>query len=214
MRTKWFRWMAAAGLSPMLFGTVSHGETIHHGIAREPGNSIPDGSQDICQGVPSEVALIPHLTSGFAISDPSSSSIELVFSDVVLACRKFDSYNVLETTQETCSSGWAYALTIPPELQKPGVYILSEHGGIGFEQAMAMGDSDRGCGGRCSGPGSGSGTTGSGPTHTGPPGVTLEIYSVTDQCITGRLQGLSSGQISPPPPDFNGGFHAVRCVAR
>jgi hypothetical protein len=68
--------------------------------------------------------------------------------------------------------------------------------------------SGAGCSGACSGL---SGVGGSSnPTAPGPPG-TLEIYSVSDECITGRVQWLTTGQIAPPPPSLDGAFHAVRC---
>jgi hypothetical protein len=120
-------------------------------------------------------------------------------------------YGIIETDRDTCESAWSFSLTIPAELQKPGSYRLSDFP-VGFQQSIMMGSSGEGCGGECSGPG-GTGT-GGGPAGggSGPPGVFLEIYSATDQCITGHLQGLTSGQISPPPPEFNGAFHAVRCV--
>jgi hypothetical protein len=35
---------------------------------------------------------------------------------------------------------------------------------------------------------------------------------VSDECITGRLTGLETGQIAPPPPNWDGAFHAVRCA--
>src|SRR5262249_20383992 len=128
-------------------------------------------------------------------------------------CERAGAYGISDPSEQSCGSAWQFSLTIPAELQKPGTYQLSSFP-VGYEQSITSAGGESGCG-HCAASGGGtSGTTGGGPpgAGTGPRGAVLEIYSVTDLCITGRVQGLESGQISPPPPSFNGAFHAVRCV--
>ena len=166
MRRRWIRWAAAAALSPMLFGTTSQGESIHHGVPREPGNSIPDGSRSICAGVPDGVPFIPNLTTGFAIGDGSSQAVELMFSDQVLRCERRGTSGISDVADQLCTSAWQFSLTIPAELQQPGTYQLSNFP-VDFEQSMSFGGGESGCG-RCGASGGGtSGTTGGGPAGAG-----------------------------------------------
>jgi hypothetical protein len=206
MKSKALAWVALAGLAPILFGKTSRSETISHGVQPAPGNTIPQGSQAICQGVPDGIALIPRLRTGWAIGQPPSANIQLLFSDQPLACQELGTEGIGKIAQERCVSAWSFSILLPSEMQTPGVYTLADHQ-VAFQNSTATMAPSQGCGG-CSGGGSG-GSGGGGP---GTPPGTVEIYSVTDQCITGRFQGLETGQIQPPPPELNGAFHAVRCV--
>src|SRR5262245_56923097 len=127
MNMRWARWMVLAAISPLVFDSASRKDTISHGPPREPSNSTPEGSQPICPGVPTDVALIPQLKSDFAIDSPSSSSIQLLFSDQVLSCKKLGSVGISHIAQETCGSAWHFSLDIPSELQQPDLYVLSNH---------------------------------------------------------------------------------------
>jgi hypothetical protein len=208
MKSKTPGWIVLLGLTTIFFGKASRSDTIDHGVRPAPGNSIPQGSQSICHGVPAGVALIAGLRTGWAIAQPQSASIEVLFSDQPLACQDLGFEGIGTIAQERCVSAWSFSLLLPPEMQMPGVYTLADHP-VGFQNSIATGvvPSD-GCGGACGVAASGAGGA---PDGLGPPG-TVEIYSITDQCITGRFQGLMTGQIQPPPPDFNGAFHAVRCT--
>jgi hypothetical protein len=208
MKSKALRWIWLAGLTPILFGQTSRSETINHGVQPAPGNSTPNGSQAICPGVPSGVALIPDLRTGWAIAQPPSTNIKLLFSDLPLACQDLGVEGIGPIALKSCVNAWSFAITLPPEMQMPGVYNLPDHH-VGFEVSSAAVEPSRGCGGACSGGSSGGGSAD--PTGPGPAG-TLEIYSFTDQCITGRVQGLTTGQVAPPPPSLDGAFHAVRCA--
>jgi hypothetical protein len=237
MKSKTLRWVVLLGLGPILFGKTSRSETISHGVPTvppDPGNTIPQGSQAICPGVPDGVALIPGLRTGRALAQssfatvpqPPPGSVVLLFSDQPLACQDLGVWGIdkivrdSEIAQGGCVSAWSFSILLPPEMQMPGVYTLADHQ-TGFENSIAMGETQEtsttgGCGGGPGGPGrpacaSSGASLGGGGGPQGPPG-TVEIYSVTDQCITGRFQGLMTGQIQPPPPDFNGAFHAVRCT--
>jgi hypothetical protein len=229
MKSKALRWVALLGLGPILFGRTSRSETISHGVPPDPGNSIPQGSQAICPGVPDGVALIPGLRTGRAIAQSSSATLRLLFSDLPLACQVIGNTTIAEVSAEavcasasanaspSASTSWSFSILLPPEMQMPGVYTLADHD-VGFVNSIQVTEppSGGGCGagagaGRCGGGGFSTGGSGGGVGSGVPPG-TVEIYSVTDQCITGRFQGLMTGQIQPPPPDFNGAFHAVRCT--
>jgi hypothetical protein len=54
--------------------------------------------------------------------------------------------------------------------------------------------------------------TGRGAGGAKGPDGTIEILSVTDTCVTGRVLGLEHGRPSPPAPDFAGGFRATVCA--
>jgi hypothetical protein len=242
MKSKALRWVALLGLGPILFGKTSRSETISHGVPPDPGNSIPQGSQAICPGVPDGVALIPGLRTGRAIAQSSSATVRLLFSDLPLACQVIGNTTIAQIAQSgaeaacasasanassSASTSWAFSILLPPEMQTPSVYILADHD-VGFvnsiQDEMMAPPPSGGCGagaGRCNGGGFSTGGSGGGVGSGVPPG-TVEIYSVTDQCITGRFQGLMTAQtrtVAPdgstsiqPSPEINGAFHAVRCT--
>jgi hypothetical protein len=203
MKAKHILLVSVVALLPALIGRPSYGETIEHGDLL-PGNSIPEGSAALCPGVPDDVALIPELQTGWAV-DIGDGALRLVFSDRVIACGASESGAISDYARDACESGWAIGFDLPVELE-PGVYDLSEVTSV-FSETIAQGETGSGCSSECSVASSGGGTW---PGAPGPEG-TLEIYSVNDDCITGRLAGFVSTQIEPPPPEFNGAFHAVRC---
>jgi hypothetical protein len=196
-------------LASVAFGGTSYGETIEHGVPPDPGDTIPTGSQSICPGVPPDTPLIAQLRTGRAMPGTPSGSVRLLFSDQPLAC---DPNGVTTLARQTCGvSSWSFSLSLLPEMQTPGTYALSDYP-VGFEDEMSTAGPDGGCGaGACSGGGFSTGGASAGGGRVSTPGV-IEIYRVTDLCITGRFQGLMTGQISPPPPDLDGAFHAVRCT--
>jgi len=208
MTSKYLLWTPLLILIPSLFGRESSGETLRHGSSL-PGNTIPEGSQAICGGVPNDVALIENLRTGWAVDQASGSGVRLVFSDRSLACADDEEASLLADTEKECASGWSFSLLLPAELLSPGIYELAERQ-VGFRHTMTVAEPPGpGCDSSCNFGGSGGGLIpGSG---TGP-GSTLEIYAVSDECITGRLTGLETGQFAPPPPNWDGAFHAVRCT--
>jgi hypothetical protein len=210
MKSKSLPWVALAALASTVLGKASQGETITHGVPPvppDPGDTVPAGSEAICPGVPPGVALIPNLRTGRAIDEPATGGIRLLFSDLALACQELGDEGIGPIAQDLCVNAWSFSMLLSPEMQMPGVYkpsFLPE-----FTMSVATMTPTPGCGGRCTG---GGGTLGGGG---GPnDGASLEIYSVTDQCITGRFQGLFTTDkgSSPPIPEINGAFHAVRCT--
>jgi hypothetical protein len=206
MTSKYLLWTPLLILIPSLFGRESLGETLRHGSL--PGNTIPEGSQAICGGVPNDVALIENLRTGWAVDQPTGSGVRLVFSDRSLACADDEQASLLADTEKECASGWSFSLLLPPELLSPGSYELGEH--VGFRNTITEAQPPGpGCGSSCNHGGTGGGTIPGGGTGLA---ATLEIYAVSDECITGRLSGLKTGQLAPPPPSWDGAFHAVRCT--
>ena len=186
-------------LTSVLLGGASRSEIIGHTTSRLPGNSIPEGSRALCGAVPDESALIGGLETGWAFPVASSSSVRFVFSTEVLACRE-PSYGGPSPSQ-ACNDGWTIAFTLPSELLTPGVHNLKDYV-INFVELVTTPTTGKGCqAAGCTGGGGG------GPKRD----VTIEIYTVTDECITGSILQWDSGYISPRI-EFTGAFHAVRCT--
>ena len=199
MNTRAITAAATLALTSVLLGGASRSEIIGHSTSRLPGNSIPEGSRALCGAVPDESALIAGLETGWAFPVAASSSVRFVFSTEVLACRE-PSYGG-RSPERACSDGWTLAFTLPVELLTPGVHDLKDYE-INFAEYVTTAMTGKGCqSGGCSGGGGG------GPTRD----VTIEIYTVTDACITGSILKWDSGYISPRI-EFTGLFHAVRCA--
>src|SRR6266852_5531281 len=159
MKSKALRWIWLAGLAPVLVGQTSRSETIHHGAQPAPGNTIPQGSRAICAGVPAGVALIPGLRTGWAIAQPQSASIRLLFSDQPLACEELGTEGITKVAVETCVNAWSFSILLLPEMQVPGVYTLADYP-VAFQNSSATIEPVRGCGGACSGGGFSTGSGG------------------------------------------------------
>ncbi len=203
MKAKHVILLSVVGLVPALIGRSSYGETIEHGDL-PPGNSIPEGSAALCPGVPDDVALIPTLRTGWVVS-LEGGTLRIVLSDRVVECGAAEGSAITNYSKEACESGWALGFELTSDLE-PGVYDLSEVTSI-FNETITNAEQGTGCSSECQSSGASGGTV---PGAPGPEG-TLEIYSNNADCITGRISGYVSYQIAPPPPEFNGAFHAVRC---
>jgi hypothetical protein len=203
MKAKHVILLSLVTLLPALIGRTSYGETIEHGDL-PPGNSVPDGSAALCPGVPDDVALIPNLRTGWTVS-LGGGALRIVLSDRVIECGAAEGSAITDYSKEACESGWALGFELTSDLE-PGVYDLSEVTSI-FNETLSSAEQGTGCSSECYASYSGGGTV---PGASGPEG-TLEIYSNDADCITGRISGYVSGQVAPPPPEFNGAFHAVRC---
>lgn len=190
---------------PALFGRTTNGETVRHGEFG-PGSQVPEESAALCEELPDDVEMIPGLTTGWAVAQEDSGAVRLIFSDIALACENDADSSLSEISRTECISGWSYSYVLPAEVLVPGSYNLADYA-VDFREQQSTAEHNAGCSSECAGSGIGGGTA---PSGNGPDAV-LEIYSVSDECITGRLTGLDTGQISPPPPELNGAFHAVRC---
>ncbi|HMJ52506.1 MAG TPA: hypothetical protein VK540_10535 [Polyangiaceae bacterium] len=205
MNLRPFVWAATAAGISILLGGASQGKTPASGVPRAPGNPVSEVSSAECPAVPDGVPMIDGLQTAWAIPQPSSSSIRLLFSDQALGCGDPDWHGPPPPIERDCINSWQFALTLPPELQKPGVYDLASYA-VDYADKVTTVTPGSGCNGAgCTGTGSGSAGGAKGPD------ATIEIYSVSDACISGRILRLSTGS-SNAEPDFTGAFSAVICT--
>src|SRR5690606_31119406 len=112
------------------------------------------------------------------------------------------------TDPMTCDEAWLLSYELPEQLRAVGAYQLSDHAvNWRFTQQVST-DAALGCATPCGvfSPTGGIRVDGRGPD------ARLEILGINEQCITGRIKDLDlSAQVSPPPPQLNGVFRAVRC---
>ena len=201
------RWLGIAAIVgvPLLLEGYGTAEPIDHGDYGL-GSQVPDGSGEVCEALPEGVPFIPELRSGWAVAQPDSQTLRLVFSNAALECSNDPGASIAALTRE-CVSAWSYSLLVPASLLQPGTYDLADYP-VTFSDDQGMIDRGAGCGADCA-----MGMTGGGNAPGGTVEATLEIYNVSEDCITGRITGLTHpGQIQPPPPEDDGGFHTVRCT--
>lgn len=191
--------------SPLLFDSLGEAQTIDHSDYG-PGGQVPEESSKLCPALPEGTDFIPNLTTGWAVKQSGpEGGVRLVFSDISLACSDDADQTLTDLARQQCISGWAYSLFIPSDLLEPGLYELDDYT-VEFRQQAVKAEAGLGCEDECGVSGTGAGTAPGAKLN-----AQLEIFSVSDECITGRVIGLETGQISPPPPELNGGFHAVLC---
>jgi len=199
-RTLGYGWLAP--IAAMLLGGASpNGAIARAGNAPEPAAS--EGARAACAAPPDNVTPIAGLMTAWAIAQPTSSSVRLLFADHALACR--NPSRLGNQPGAPCIDSWRFALTLPPELLAPGVYNLNEYE-VDFATEITETIPPSGCntGSGCSGHGTGTAGGGKGPDGT------IQIDDVSESCITGRILRLNTG--SPDDPDFTGGFQAMRCT--
>lgn len=189
-------WLAACAI--LLLGGISESRTSSRATQEQPGNVGPEPSS-ACPDLPDGVPVIAGLKTAWAIAQPSSSP-RLLFSDQALPCRvpKIQA----GPPSEVCADSWQFGFTLPSELQAPGVHGLANYP-VEFAESVTHSESNHGCGGGPSCSGVSTGTAGG---ALGPDGV-VEIYAVTDECISGRILRLSGVTSS----DYTGAFQAMRC---
>ena len=204
MNTRTLGFGSIAAITSVLLGGASPSRAIAGagGNGAEPAAS--DRTWSVCAAMPDGVTSIAGLMTAWAIAQPSSSSVRLLFADHALACR--DPKRTGFQPGEPCFDSWRFALTLPPELLTPGVYNLSDYYDVDFTTEVTETVASGGCnsGGGCSGFGTGAAGGAKGPDGT------IQIDDVSDSCITGRVLRLKTG--SSDGPDFTGGFQAVRCT--
>jgi hypothetical protein len=195
-------WVAIAAAAWLLVGGISQSEVTTPEAPRQAGYEVLAA----CPAVPNDTTPIAGLHTAWAIDEPSAGGIRLLFADHPLACRR-DSHLLGGTMDgKTCTPSWQFAFTLSADLQKPGTYNLNDYE-ADYADSVVMSIPSKGCsGGGCMGGGSGAAGGAKGPDST------IEIYSVTDECVTGRILRLERGVSTPPPPDFTGTFQAVRCT--
>jgi hypothetical protein len=194
---------AAVAAASLLLGGSSPGNANAVAWGSDQAARAPDWARSVCAALPDGVAPIAGIMTAWAVAQPASSSVRLVFADHVLACRN---PNWLGSQPgAVCVDSWRFALTLPPELLKPGVYNLNEYE-VDFAQEVTANVPARGCNsGGCSGFGMGAAGGGKGPDGT------IQIDDVSESCITGRILRLNTGG-STSDPDLTGVFQATRCT--
>jgi hypothetical protein len=113
-----------------------------------------------------------------------------------------------DVTTSDCRSFWNFTLTVPRGAISVGTHSLSAIGAMfGEVVANLQPTQRRGCGGDdCGGS-----TTGVGSVDVTDPSATLEIHSMAENCIAGKLTGVRD-PIPTDGPGFDGEFFAVRCA--
>jgi hypothetical protein len=181
----------------LLLGGVSQSEIIEHRSSFESGK----GRQpDMCTAVPDGETFIQDFRTGWALGT-EGGGVRLVLSSRAVTCRDPNIADTGHSPKDSCTVGWTLAFTVPSELLTPGVHELAGHP-IDFFESAEFQNPASGCGTPgCSGGGGGGRTR----------DATLEIYEVSDACITGNIRRWESGWITPRL-EFTGAFHAVRCT--
>jgi hypothetical protein len=152
-----------------------------------------------CPAIPRDAPLIAELASGQVVDD--GQSVTLQFSSSVFSCGEWSN----DTSSADCRDRWNLSLTVPASAIAPGTYSLSQLG-TQFGDLLVTTLSGQGCSHEC--PMSVSGT---GPTPFVDTAATLQIFTVSDQCITGKLTGVKDPHFAAAP-NFDGSFFAVRCM--
>jgi hypothetical protein len=195
---------AAVAVAAMFLGGGSPANAITPENASAASVAAPDWARSVCTALPDGVVPIAGIMTAWAIEQPASSSIRFVFADHVLACRN-PNWLGSQPPSAVCVDSWRFALTLPPELLKPGVYNLNEYE-VDFVEQVTVNVPARGCNsGGCSGFGMGTAGGGKGPDGT------IQIDDVSESCITGRILRLNIGG-SSSDSDLTGGFQATRCT--
>ena len=203
MRNQRLFWGAIAIAAWFLAGGVRQSAS----VAKAGRSPVGEKVRGACPAVPNDAAPIAGLQTAWAIRDPKTETIRLVFGDHDLACRDLPLGGPMHT--EPCVASWEFAFTLSPAHQTPGVYNLHDYEANYAESAVIPQPDREGCQseGGCMGMGMGAAGGAKGPDST------VEIYSVSDECVTGRIHRLERGASTPPPPDFTGTFQALVCTS-
>ena len=195
-------WVAIAAAAWFVWGGVSVEKPAT--IAARPVTA-GNAALAACPALPTDAKPIAGLHTAWAIYDQTSGGIRLVFSDHERACRDIDR-GAPPFGDGRCVSSWEFAFTLPPDAQKPGTYNLHDYESDYAEKMVFATPRKDGCqsGTDCMGGGTGAAGGAKGPEST------VEIFSVSEECVTGHIQRLVTGHIQPEV-DFTGTFQAVVC---
>jgi hypothetical protein len=195
-------WVGIAAAAWLLWGGMS----VKDARPSKPHAGASNAAHGECPAVPGDAKPIAGLQTAWAIRNETSNGVRLVFADHPRACADLDRFGS-SNIDGPCTPSWQFAFTLPPDAQMPGVYNLHDYEADYARQTVESVPSSGGCqqGDSCMG-----GSTGAAGGAKGPES-TIEIYSVSEECVTGRIHRLETGQIQPPPPDYTGTFQAVVC---
>lgn len=191
--------------SALLIGACGELDIVDHDpLLLEPEGNFPDAAQARCGPLPPDVLPIPGLQTAWAMSKvpldvgdasfrATTSALVLRLSDDGLPCGV-----PLDPELIGCPSAWAVDVTLRNAELGPGTFELEDHGSgarPGWDLATAHrvhSDCVR-------------------EREQGPfEGGALEIFTVTDDCVVGRLLGTADELPAASSP-VEGGFVALRC---
>jgi hypothetical protein len=171
--------------------------------AATPGPASAVAVPDACGAIPEGDELISGLATGQVLYD--DGTVTLRFSDQTYACDAWPD----SITSHGCATQWTYRVTLPLAELTPGTFDLHE---LGADYGYLMNTTAPRSGGGCSAAQCTNSVYGVGDDAVND-GATLEIYSVSDGCVTGKLSGLTPLADSMPMPPVNGAFFALPCAA-
>lgn len=176
----------------------------HDALGADPEENFPTEAMARCGPLPLGIESIDELRTAWAISvvpvkdgqenfSVATSTTILRLSDQGVACNER-----LASEMLTCPDGWAADITIRKGEPEPGRFALTGLG-QGFSVATAERDSSGSCGGEVV----------TSPFAAGE----VEIYTVTEDCVVGRLINTAEVLDDAGAP-VEGGFVALRCDAQ
>jgi hypothetical protein len=171
--------------------------------AAAPGAAPITGVPAACDGIPEGESLMPGLVSGQVLRGNGVATLR--FANQAFACNDWPN----SVSDASCDTQWTFRVSLPGEELTPGSYDLVQLG-ADFGYLLSKGTPQSG--GGCSEQQCKTSVYGVGSAEP-TAGATLDIYSVSDGCITGALSGFTPlGESAMPMPDVNGAFFALPCA--
>jgi hypothetical protein len=172
----------------------------HDPLLLVPEGNFPAAAEERCGPLPSDVMPIEGLTTAWAMTGvpkkdgdtsfrAATSQLVLRLSDDGVPCE-----GLMQPEQLGCPHAWGVDLVVRNVDPRPGVFGLDDYG-QGYDLSTAYREE-----GECLGEQS------KGGFATGE----LEIFTVTDDCVVGRLLGTADVLEAAGSP-VEGGFVALRC---
>lgn len=188
-------------MSGLLLGACGDVDIVDHDpLLAEPEGNFPEQAQERCGPLPPDVVPIAGLTSAWAMGKvpvkdgeisvrAATSSLVIRLSDDDVPCGE-----ALEPELLGCPQAWAVDVTLRHADLGPGTFALGDHAQT-YHLATAQ-RVDRDC----------ARDQELGVFEAGE----LEIYTVTDDCVVGRLVDTAEDLGAAQGP-IEGGFVALRC---
>lgn len=172
----------------------------HDPLVLEPEGNFPDAAEERCGPLPPGIVPIPELATAWAMTKVPVDEVDLSFRAATTTfVLRLSSDGVpcgvpLEPELVGCPSAWAVDVTIRNAEVAPGRFALEDYG-QGWDLATAHRE-ERAC----------VGNETRGTFEAGE----LEIFTVTEDCVVGRLVGTGE-QLPAAAASVEGGFVALRC---
>ena len=174
----------------------------------EQSGNYPEPATSMCGSLPEGIDPIPGLTSAWAMrsDEPTvddgkptaANGLRLILSNAGLECG--DTLTFDDPPNPACGeAAWWYAMTLQPELGL-GTFDFDETPGL-FPEVLTR---DAACSGEAVG-GYGEYEPSDSPVGR------IEILSITEDCVVGKLHYFEFGQTDGSASELSGGFVAQRC---